>query len=86
MRHVEGRTAVYVEAVGNTTPGEGWRLAAKKIWQRGKIPISYQASEIVLQLTERAGKNQIKNPKISLLQSVGGPASTVITHVLVRIN
>ncbi|MCH7480269.1 MAG: thiolase domain-containing protein [Chloroflexi bacterium] len=87
------------EAVGYAAQGEGWRLASeKKIWQRGKIPIStmgglkarghpigatslYQASEIVLQLTEWAGKNQIKNPKIGLVQSVGGPASTVITHV-----
>lgn len=88
-----------LEAVGYAAHGEGWRLASeKKIWQKGKIPIStmgglkarghpigatslYQASEIVLQLTEWAGKNQIKNPKIGLVQSVGGPASTVITHV-----
>lgn len=41
----------------------------------------YQAAEITLQLTERAGKNQINNPKVGLLQSVGGPASTVITHI-----
>lgn len=41
----------------------------------------YQACEITLQLTGRAGKNQVKNPKIGLLQSVGGAASTVITHV-----
>ncbi|MEK6256470.1 MAG: thiolase domain-containing protein [Chloroflexota bacterium] len=41
----------------------------------------YQACEIALQLTGRAGKNQIKNPEIGLLQSVGGPASTVITHI-----
>ena len=41
----------------------------------------YQACEIVLQLTERAGPNQVANPKIGLLQSVGGAASTVITHI-----
>ncbi|MDH3943132.1 MAG: thiolase domain-containing protein [Anaerolineae bacterium] len=41
----------------------------------------YQAGEIVLQLTGRAGKNQVKNAEIGLLQSVGGPASTVITHI-----
>jgi hypothetical protein len=35
----------------------------------------------VLQLTEKAGANQIKNPKIGLLQSVGGAASTVLTHI-----
>ncbi|MCA9994873.1 MAG: thiolase domain-containing protein [Anaerolineales bacterium] len=41
----------------------------------------YQTCEIVLQLTERAGANQIANPKIGLLQSVGGAASTVLTHI-----
>ena len=41
----------------------------------------YQTCEITLQLTDRAGKNQVKNPKAGLLQSVGGPASTVITHI-----
>jgi acetyl-CoA C-acetyltransferase len=41
----------------------------------------YQTCEIVLQLTEKAGANQIKNPKIGLLQSVGGAASTVLTHI-----
>jgi acetyl-CoA C-acetyltransferase len=41
----------------------------------------YQACEIVQQLTEQAGKNQVKNAKIGLLQSVGGAAATVLTHV-----
>lgn len=41
----------------------------------------YQTCEIVLQLTEQAGKNQVKNPKIAMLQSIGGAASTVITHL-----
>jgi len=41
----------------------------------------YQACEIVLQLTGRAGKNQVKNAKLALLQSIGGAASTVLTHV-----
>ncbi len=41
----------------------------------------YQSCEIVLQLTERAGKNQVKNAKLGLLQSVGGAASTVLTHI-----
>jgi acetyl-CoA C-acetyltransferase len=41
----------------------------------------YQTCEIVLQLTEKAGANQIKNPKVGLLQSVGGAASTVLTHI-----
>lgn len=41
----------------------------------------YQTCEIVLQLTERAGKNQLRQADIGLLQSVGGAASTVLTHI-----
>ncbi len=41
----------------------------------------YQTCEIVLQLTQRAGRNQVKNAELALLQSVGGAASTVLTHV-----
>lgn len=41
----------------------------------------YQTCEIVLQLTERAGKNQIKRPKVAMMQSVGGAASTMLTHI-----
>lgn len=41
----------------------------------------YQTCEIVLQLTEQAGKNQVKNAKIGLLQSVGGAAATMLTHI-----
>ena len=41
----------------------------------------YQTCEIVLQLTERGGKNQVKNARLALMQSVGGAASTVLTHV-----
>ena len=41
----------------------------------------YQACEIVLQLTERAGENQVPNAEIGMMQSVGGVASTVLTHI-----
>ncbi|MCB0154062.1 MAG: thiolase domain-containing protein [Anaerolineae bacterium] len=41
----------------------------------------YQTCEIVLQLKGLAGKNQVKNAEIALLQSVGGAASTVLTHI-----
>ena len=41
----------------------------------------YQACEIVLQLTGRAGKNQLKDPKVAMMQSVGGAATTVVTHI-----
>jgi acetyl-CoA C-acetyltransferase len=41
----------------------------------------YQTCEIVLQLTARAGKNQVRDPQVGLLQSVGGAAATILTHV-----
>lgn len=41
----------------------------------------YQTCEIVLQLTGRAGKNQIKRAKIGMMQSVGGVASSLFTHI-----
>jgi len=42
----------------------------------------YQACEIVLQLTDRAGKNQVRNASFGMMQSVGAAATTVITHIL----
>jgi acetyl-CoA C-acetyltransferase len=41
----------------------------------------YQTCEIVLQLTGRAGRNQVRDAKVALLQSIGGVGSTVITHI-----
>ncbi len=41
----------------------------------------YQTCEIVLQLTERAGKNQVPTARLAMLQSVGGAATTVLTHL-----
>lgn len=42
----------------------------------------YQAVEAVLQLRGQAGKNQLANPQRALIQSLGGPASSAVTHVL----
>lgn len=42
----------------------------------------YQAVEAVLQLRNQAGRNQIANADLALIQSLGGPASTAVTHVL----
>lgn len=41
----------------------------------------YQVCEIVQQLTERAAENQIQKPKVALMQSVGGAATTLLTFV-----
>ncbi len=46
----------------------------------------YQAVEAYLQLTGKAVNNKVKNKaKVGLLQSIGGTASTAITHVLERV-
>jgi acetyl-CoA C-acetyltransferase len=42
----------------------------------------YQAVEAALQLRGQAGKNQISGAQHALIQSLGGPASVSITHVL----
>lgn len=42
----------------------------------------YQAVEAVLQLRGLAGENQVKDARTALVQSLGGPGSTVVTHVL----
>jgi acetyl-CoA C-acetyltransferase len=45
----------------------------------------YQTVEAYLQLTDRALGNKIKKePRVGLVQSIGGTASTTITHVLER--
>ena len=42
----------------------------------------YQIVEAVQQLRGFAGENQVKNAEKALVQSLGGPAATVITHIL----
>ena len=45
----------------------------------------YQAVEAAAQLQGRAGSNQILDAKVALIQCLGGPASTAVTHILERI-
>jgi acetyl-CoA C-acetyltransferase len=42
----------------------------------------YQAVEAVIQLRGQAEANQIPNAKTALIQSLGGPASTAVSHIL----
>ena len=44
----------------------------------------YQAVEAALQLQGRAGPNQIANAKVAMIQCLGGPAATAVTHLLER--
>lgn len=41
----------------------------------------YQVCKIIAQLSGRAGENQILNPKIGMMQSIGAAGTTVITHL-----
>ncbi len=45
----------------------------------------YQAVEATLQLQGRAGPNQVDGAKIAMIQCLGGPAATAVTHILERI-
>lgn len=46
----------------------------------------YQAVEAVQQLRGSAGENQIRNAHRAMIQCMGGPASTVATHILERMD
>ena len=46
----------------------------------------YQAVEAAIQLRGEAGANQIAGVKTGLIQSMGGPASTVVSHVLMAMS
>ncbi len=46
----------------------------------------YQAVEAVAQLRGRAEANQIAGARFGLIQSLGGPASTAVSHILQRLD
>jgi acetyl-CoA C-acetyltransferase len=46
----------------------------------------YQALEAATQLRGQAEANQVPDAKYALIQSLGGPASTAVTHILERLN
>ena len=45
----------------------------------------YQAVDAVAQLRGQAGANQIPDAITALIQSLGGPASTAVSHILTKI-
>jgi len=45
----------------------------------------YQAVEAAIQLRGQAGPNQVPNVGTALIQSLGGPASTAVSHILQRL-
>ncbi|MCJ7435471.1 MAG: thiolase domain-containing protein [Anaerolineales bacterium] len=46
----------------------------------------YQAVEAVIQLRGQAGTNQIAGARYGLIQSLGGPASTAVSHILQKMD
>ena len=44
----------------------------------------YQIVEAYQQLAGEAGPNQLRDPEVALVQSIGGTGATVVTHVLQR--
>jgi acetyl-CoA C-acetyltransferase len=44
----------------------------------------YQMVEAFLQLSERAGANQVPDAAVALVQNIGGTGATVVSHVLRR--
>jgi acetyl-CoA C-acetyltransferase len=46
----------------------------------------YQAVEAVIQLRGQAGANQIRDARTALIQSLGGPASTAVSHILQKLD
>jgi acetyl-CoA C-acetyltransferase len=46
----------------------------------------YQAVEAAIQLRGQAEANQVPNAKTALIQSLGGPASTAVSHILQTLN
>ncbi len=43
---------------------------------------AYQLADAVTQLRGQAGQNQVQGARVALLQSLGGPASTSVSHIL----
>lgn len=90
--------ALSLEAAGFARRGTGWCMARDGLLARdGRLPVNplggqkargntlgasgvYQAVDSVLQLRAQPGK-----VRRALVQSLGGPASTAITHVLERV-
>ncbi|MET0285241.1 MAG: beta-ketoacyl synthase N-terminal-like domain-containing protein [Polyangiales bacterium] len=46
----------------------------------------YQLVETFQQLTGNAGANQVKDPKVAMIQNIGGTGATVVTHILERMS
>ena len=91
--------ALSLEACHFAERGQGWRFdhqssrmpcasmgGLKARGNPGGASGVYQAVEAALQLRGNAGAMQIPDARFALIQSLGGPASTAVSHVLERLN
>jgi len=89
--------ALSLEASGLAERGQGWKIARdgfplpcatlgglKGRGHPGGATGVYQAVEATLQLRGTAGPNQVRAARYALIQSLGGPASTAVSHVLAK--
>jgi acetyl-CoA C-acetyltransferase len=89
--------ALSLEAAGFAGQGEGWKLVEngtsdelpiltfgglKARGNPGGATGVYQAVEASLQLRDQAGENQVPDASVAMIQALGGPASTAVTHIL----
>ena len=90
--------ALSLEACGLAERGHGWKMdpngnhlpcatlgGLKARGHPGGATGVYQAVEAALQLRGTAGANQVPAARYALIQSLGGPASTAVSHVLERL-
>lgn len=89
-----------LEAAGLTPKGEGWKAALEGkpggrlplLTMGGQKargnPLGasgvYQIVEATLQLRGEAGGNQVPGARRAMVQALGGPAATAVTHILER--
>ena len=91
--------ALSLEACGFADKGKGWLQARdgfsipvatfgglKARGHPGGATGVYQAVEAALQLRGTAGKCQVEDASCALIQALGGPAATAISHVLTRMD
>lgn len=88
--------ALSLEAAGFAKRGEGWKVAQENripiLTMGGQKargnPLGasgvYQLVEAVQQLRWEAGKNQVSGARRAMVQTLGGPAATAVTHILER--
>ncbi|MEN8242498.1 MAG: beta-ketoacyl synthase N-terminal-like domain-containing protein [Chloroflexota bacterium] len=89
--------ALSLEAAGFAEPGQGWKMVENGVAEQlpmltfgglkargnpGGATGVYQAVEASLQLRDQAGDCQVDGARVAMIQALGGPASTAVTHIL----